>query len=130
LIDESYNANPSSMKVTIEQLGNTPSNRRVAVLGMMGELGEKSDEYHSAIAPMLASAGVDYAVLVGDEMQILAAALDSGVEGPVKFDHCGTAEDALSLLRANIRADDAILVKGSNSVGLSKIVSALTAGEN
>ncbi len=129
LIDESYNANPSSMTVTIEQLGNTAAGRRIAVLGMMGELGEKSDQYHAAIAPLLASANVDYAVLVGDEMQILASLLDSGVEGPAKFDHCGTAEEALSLLRANMRADDAILVKGSNSVGLSKIISALTAGE-
>lgn len=130
LIDESYNANPSSMAVTIEQFGSETTRRKIAVLGMMGELGDKSAEYHLALAPLLAAANIDYAILVGEQMQILAEALDSGVEGPAKFDHCSSAQEALAFLQKNLQPDDAILVKGSNFLGLSKIISALTAGEN
>ncbi|MEE9434827.1 MAG: UDP-N-acetylmuramoyl-tripeptide--D-alanyl-D-alanine ligase [Sphingorhabdus sp.] len=130
LIDESYNANPASMAATIEQLGSMASSRRVVVLGAMKELGEQSDHYHKALAVPLAAANIDYALLVGEEMKILSRSLASGVEGARKFDHCGSAEEALEALRSYLRADDAVLVKGSNSVGLSKIVSELTAGEN
>ena len=125
LIDESYNANPASMAATIGELGNHRPGRRIVVLGAMKELGARSDDYHSALAVPLAAAKVDYAILVGDEMQILAEKLKAGVEGPVDFAHCANAEEALDLLRDNLRESDTILVKGSNSMGLSAIINAL-----
>ena len=127
LIDESYNANPASMTVTLAELGNTPASRKIAVLGAMKELGEKSDYYHAALAKDLVAANVDYAILVGDEFKILVGNFQSGVEGPRKFDHCVTANQAIDLLRHEIQSGDAILVKGSNSMGLSKIVTELRA---
>jgi UDP-N-acetylmuramoyl-tripeptide--D-alanyl-D-alanine ligase len=130
LIDESYNANPASMTATISELVNTNVKRRIVVLGAMKELGEQSDHYHAALASPLAGAGVDYAILVGKEMQILAQMLKDGVEGPDDFAHCGTAQEALALLKTTIRGGDVILVKGSNSLGLSKIVNALVQGES
>ncbi len=130
LIDESYNANPASMAATIAQLGTAEASKRIAVLGAMKELGERSDEYHAGLAAPLAAARVDYALLIGEEMQILADRLASGVEGPAKFDHCGSADEALEILKPYLGNGDAILVKGSNAVGLSKFVSALSAGEN
>ena len=102
---------------------------KVAVLGTMKELGHKSDEYHLGLAAPLAAANVNFAILVGEEMQILAEKLKAGVEGPVEFAHCATAREALDLLKSNLRASDTILVKGSNSMGLSSIVSALVGGE-
>jgi UDP-N-acetylmuramoyl-tripeptide--D-alanyl-D-alanine ligase len=128
LLDESYNANPSSMAATLIELGKFDG-RKVAVLGTMGELGEKSDAYHIAIATQLAEANVDLAILVGEKMQILAEKLNAGVEGPVDFAHCANATEALGLLKDNLRENDTILVKGSNFMGLSKIVSALVGGE-
>jgi UDP-N-acetylmuramoyl-tripeptide--D-alanyl-D-alanine ligase len=128
LIDESYNANPASMTATIEELGKTPANRRITVLGSMKELGEKSDGYHEALADDLRAANVDYALLVGDEIKVLAKKLANGVEGSINFDHCASAADALAVLRSQIQAGDVILVKGSNSLGLSKIVAALRNG--
>jgi UDP-N-acetylmuramoyl-tripeptide--D-alanyl-D-alanine ligase len=125
LIDESYNANPASMAATIAELGHTSASRRLVVLGAMKELGNKSDDYHLALATDLQKASVDYAVLVGPEMDVLAKNLTSGVEGPKKFDHCATANEALELLRLEIQSGDVILIKGSNSMGLSKIVTAL-----
>jgi len=131
LIDESYNANPASMAATLAQLGGATGNgRRIAVLGAMKELGSKSAEYHAALAQPLAHAKVDFAILVGEEMEYLAQQLTAGVEGPAEFAHCATAHEALDLLQNYIRASDMILVKGSNSMGLSAIVSALTGGKN
>lgn len=130
LIDESYNANPASMAATIGQLGRTTGDgRRIAVLGAMKELGGNSAQYHAALAQPLVDAKVDLAILVGEEMHYLAQQLKAGVEGPAEFAHCATAHEALDLLQNYIRASDTILVKGSNSMGLSAIVSALTGGE-
>lgn len=128
LLDESYNANPASMAATLAELGKFEG-RKVAVLGTMKELGQKSDEYHLGLAAPLAAAKIDFAIFVGEEMQILADQLKAGLEGPADFAHCATAKEALDLLKSNLRENDTILVKGSNSMGLSAIVSALTGGE-
>ena len=125
LIDESYNANPGSMEATISELANNAIGRRIVVLGAMKELGDKSDAYHLALAGPLAVANVDYAILVGDEMQILVEKLKAGLEGPAEFAHCASASEALNLLRDNLRESDTVLVKGSNSIGLSAIIKSL-----
>ncbi|MGF7155762.1 UDP-N-acetylmuramoyl-tripeptide--D-alanyl-D-alanine ligase [Novosphingobium gossypii] len=130
LIDESYNANPASMRATLAQLGRTPANRRIAVLGSMKELGSHGPDYHSGLAVPIREAGVDYAILVGEEMGALAAELGkSGAPGlgkPVAFAHCASVQEAVETLRAfGLERDDAILVKGSNSVGLAALVTAL-----
>ena len=130
LIDESYNANPASMAATIGQLGLSGGGRRIAVLGSMKELGDKGSDYHRALAAPLAAAKVDFAILVGKEMEILAEELKAGVEGPGEFAHCATAQEALALLQKYLCVSDTVLVKGSNSMGLSTIVNALTGGKN
>lgn len=120
LIDESYNANPASMAATLASLGTERAARRVAVLGAMRELGAESDRFHAELAGPVRAAGLDELILVGDEMGALAdALLDSGV--PVT--HCANAEEASAALGDLLRAGDAVLVKGSNSVGLGRVVS-------
>ena len=120
VIDESYNANPSSMRATLAVLAHEPG-RRVAILGEMRELGDASDAYHAGLAEAVADARVALAVLVGDGMAPLAAAL----EGRIGLVHVATAPDALAVVRAEIAPGDAVLVKGSNGVGLSRVVAAL-----
>ncbi len=127
LLDESYNANPASMAATLAELGKVKG-RKVAVLGAMKELGHKSEEYHVGLAAILAAANVDYAIFVGEEMHILVEKLKAGLEGPAKFAHCATAREALELLRSDLCESDTILVKGSNSMGLSLVVNALVGG--
>ena len=127
LIDESYNANPASMRATLHQLGQTPASRRIAVLGSMKELGEFASAFHAQLADPLAEAKVDHAVLVGDEMRALARDLGKGagyaLAGGLTFAHCdGPAEAIAALEEFGIAAGDAILVKGSNSVGLGRLV--------
>jgi UDP-N-acetylmuramoyl-tripeptide--D-alanyl-D-alanine ligase len=127
LIDESYNANPASMRATLHQLGQTPATRRIAVLGSMKELGDFAPSFHARLAEPLAAAKVDHAVLVGDEMRALARDLGKGganaLAGGMSFAHCdGPAEAIAALEEYGIAAGDAILVKGSNSVGLGRLV--------
>jgi UDP-N-acetylmuramoyl-tripeptide--D-alanyl-D-alanine ligase len=145
LIDESYNANPASMAATLAQLGATAAARRIAVLGAMKELGEHGPRFHAELAGPLAAAEVAYAVLVGPEMAALAEVLGAaaltysgelGKSAPgalgkaVPFAHCRDAAEAREVLAAfGVENGDAILVKGSNSVGLGKLVEALTAKE-
>lgn len=120
VIDESYNANPASMRATLAVLARE-AGRRIAVLGEMRELGDDSAAYHAALAGPIDEAGVSRAILVGPGMAALARAL----EGRVDFVHVPDAAAARDRLMAMIAPGDAVLVKGSNAVGLSGIVAAL-----
>lgn len=123
VIDESYNANPASMRATLAVLAQEPG-RHVAVLGEMRELGDESPAFHAALADEVVAARVEAAVLVGEAMAPLAAAL----EGRVDFVHVDDAAYALDRARAVIRPGDAVLVKGSNGVGLARLVRGLADG--
>lgn len=135
LIDESYNANPASMQATILQLGATPARRRIAILGAMKELGAEQDRYHRELAGPLMQARVDRVILVGDEMAPLAQALGKSgrdmLAGQIDVSHVRNSDEAAEALAAEgAKGGDAILVKGSNSVGLGALVRTLTAREN
>ncbi len=132
LIDESYNANPASMRATLAQLGATPASRRIVVLGSMKELGDLSPGFHAQLAESLAAAGVDYAILVGDEMSALARELGKPPKNALgialAFAHCHTPGEAIAALEEfGLAGGDAVLVKGSNSVGLGRVVAHFTA---
>lgn len=149
VIDESYNANPGSMKVTLEALGKTPARRRIAVLGAMKELGKGSAQYHAELADPIRAAGIDRLVLVGEEMAPLAIALaanghpgggqsgDSGKSAGAPLAvirdvaHVASAADAIALFgQKTLEGGDAVLVKGSNSMGLAALVRALAPRDN
>jgi UDP-N-acetylmuramoyl-tripeptide--D-alanyl-D-alanine ligase len=127
LIDESYNANPASMAATLKSFAvQEVAGRRIVVLGAMRELGPDSEGFHAALAEPVTAAGTDYALLVGEEMKALAKAL-----GPkVKMEHVPDAASALGRLKGAIGPGDAILVKGSNSIGLAALVEALAGGKS
>jgi UDP-N-acetylmuramoyl-tripeptide--D-alanyl-D-alanine ligase len=124
VIDESYNANPASMRATLAVLGQEKTARKLVVLGEMRELGDDSDAYHAALAEPLRAAGVEAGILVGKSMAPLANVL----EGQGDFVHVADAAAARERLRALLAAGDAVLIKGSNGVGLSAVVAALRSG--
>ena len=124
VIDESYNANPSSMRATLAVLGAESATRKLAVLGEMRELGEKSDAYHAALAGPILDAWVERVVLVGEAMRPLANAL----EGRIDFVHVPDAAAARTSLLAMLAPGDAVLIKGSNGVGLASVVAGLANG--
>ncbi|KTF67584.1 UDP-N-acetylmuramoyl-tripeptide--D-alanyl-D-alanine ligase [Sphingomonas sp. HT-1] len=120
VIDESYNANPGSMRATLAVLAQEPG-RKLAVLGEMRELGVYSDALHAELADPIVAAGVSRAILVGEAMAPLAAAL----EGRIDFVHVADAAAAKVQLESTLRAGDAVLIKGSNGVRLASLVAAL-----
>ena len=134
MIDESYNANPASMRATLAQLGATPALRRVAVLGSMKELGDFSPSFHAQLAGPVGDAQVDYAILVGEEMAALARELGKAsantLGNRVAYAHCLSPGEAIAALEEfGLTGGDAVLVKGSNSVGLGRVVAHFAARE-
>ncbi|MHA6720874.1 UDP-N-acetylmuramoyl-tripeptide--D-alanyl-D-alanine ligase [Sphingomonas sp. RS6] len=120
VIDESYNANPGSVRATLAVLREEPG-RRIAVLGEMRELGAQSDALHAELAEPIVEAGVERAILVGEATAPLAAAL----EGRIDFVHVADAAAATTQLESMLQPGDAVLVKGSNGVRLASLVAAL-----
>ncbi|UAK24938.1 UDP-N-acetylmuramoyl-tripeptide--D-alanyl-D-alanine ligase [Sphingomonas nostoxanthinifaciens] len=125
LIDESYNANPASMRATLAVLGQEKAARRIAILGGMRELGPDEARHHAELAGPVMAAGVGAALLVGNEMAALAAAL----EGRLDLVHVPDAAAASAAAKSMVAPGDVILVKGSNSFGLASVVAALAGVE-
>ncbi|WP_027258332.1 UDP-N-acetylmuramoyl-tripeptide--D-alanyl-D-alanine ligase [Leisingera aquimarina] len=119
LLDDSYNANPTSMAAALAVLAATPgAGRRIAYLGDMGELGPQEIELHAGLALLQAVAGIEKIHCVGPLMKALHAALPEAKRGG----WYETSADALPGLKAGIKGGDIVLAKGSNSMGLAKIV--------
>ncbi len=122
LIDESYNANPASMRAALENLSLYPPGRRkVAVIGDMLELGDSTDALHIALAGPIAKAGVERVFTCGVQMKKLFAALPDRLQGG----HGEEVSDLGAVLLEDIREGDIIMVKGSNGIGLGSLVEIL-----
>jgi len=120
LIDESYNANPASMAAAINVLSVKPG-RRIAVLGDMFELGKDEIDMHAAFSKPLEEAGVARVIVTGECMRALKGALPRAMRGAWVRDWGA----ALEALKEELEDGDVVLVKGSNGVGLGKLVAAL-----
>ncbi len=127
LIDESYNANPASMKAAIKTLGQCETEnvgRKIAVLSDMGELGEQADELHCELAPVLDKADVEQIFAVGPHMKQLCDFIIH--QYPTINVNYFNDKDALQrALLHDIRDGDVIMIKGSNSGGMSAVVKRL-----
>lgn len=119
VIDDSYNANPDSMRAGIAALSHIGGQgRTIAVLGAMLELGNASDSEHRALASVLAQTGVDILVCVGEGTEELyRAAMREGLECHSVAD----PEQAYTLLCSMTVDNDTLLLKGSNGSGVWKI---------
>ncbi len=126
LIDDSYNANPESMKAAIGTLGARKNSRKIAVLGDMFELGKDELTLHAALAEPLHDAGVSRVIFVGECMRALKGALPQSMRGLWARDW----EAALEGLKKELSDGDAVLVKGSNATGLGRLVAAIRKEQN
>jgi len=125
LLDESYNANPTSMRAALRVLGETKpagQGRRIAVLGDMLELGKESQQAHADLAQPLAAAGVNMVFLLGQEMRVLAHLLEKTGKEVIWRAHWQELEP---LVLSQLQAGDVISIKSSKSTGASHIVTAL-----
>nr|WP_245598445.1 UDP-N-acetylmuramoyl-tripeptide--D-alanyl-D-alanine ligase [Glycomyces arizonensis] len=110
VIDDSYNANPASMGAAIRALGQVPTaGRRIAVLGLMADLEELSDQCHRRAGEQAAEAGVDELIAVGDGTEPII----DGADGVAAATHVPDQTAAIELLRNRLRPGDTVLVKGS-----------------
>ncbi|WP_370636711.1 UDP-N-acetylmuramoylalanyl-D-glutamyl-2,6-diaminopimelate--D-alanyl-D-alanine ligase [Afifella sp. IM 167] len=124
LVDESYNANPASMRAAIALLRDAKpgeGGRRIAVLGDMGELGHRARDLHVALADDLADAKADQVFLVGPLMHDLWEVLPEGARGAYARD----AGELEPILVKALRAGDVVVVKASNATGLGRLVQAI-----
>lgn len=124
VIDESYNANPASMRAAIDLLRDTPvpdGGRRIAVLGDMLELGDFSPALHRELAGPLVDAGTDLVLLAGPEIQVL----DEAVDGALPHHYCPDVDNLQPFLLETVKAGDVVMIKSSNGLGFSKLISAL-----
>ena len=114
LLNDCYNANPVSMRAALLHLvDRAGAHRRVAVLGEMAELGETAPGYHREIGELVHELGV-HVIAVGEQARAYGG------------EWVPTAAEAAERLRAELRPGDAVLVKGSRSVGLEVVAENLT----
>ena len=124
LIDESYNANPASMKAALQLLDAMPvkgAGRRIAVLGDMLELGSHAAKLHAGLADLVTATRTDVVLLAGPEMKALAAALPESL----KSDYRQNVDELKPVLLDLVRPGDVVMVKSSKGIGFSKLVDAL-----
>jgi len=108
IINDSYNANPSSMKAALLVLASQPADRRIAVLGDMLELGRKSKFYHQQTLNFAKKLGIDLIFTKGNE-----------------FSKASNLRSPISNLQKTVRPGDVILVKGSRGMKMEEVVDAL-----
>ena len=118
LIDDSYNANPASVAAAIDTLAAYPG-RRILVLGDMGELGDDAGELHRRVGRYAATRNLDELVSIGE----LSAEAKKGFGGGRHF---ADQAEAMSYLETQLGPDLVLLIKGSRSMGLEKLVAALS----
>ena len=123
LINDSYNANPVSMRAALAYLAERAGDRRrVAILGDMAELGRTGPAYHREVGEAVAEVGVDELLAVGQ----LARGYVEGAPG-VESHWVANVHEALRVLDEVVRPGDCVLVKASRAVGLEAVAEALAA---
>jgi len=126
LIDESYNANPTSMRAALDVLQATPvgpRGRRIAVLGDMLELGSEGVTLHRGLVPELERRGIDKVFGTGPLTEQLLGALPSARRGGF----AASSRELATLVVAGVRAGDVVMVKGSRGSAMPVVVEALLA---
>jgi UDP-N-acetylmuramoyl-tripeptide--D-alanyl-D-alanine ligase len=126
VISDCYNANPHSMKMSLQTLAGMPcKNRRIAILGDMKELGLHSKEYHREIGYMLPELSVDYLVAIGsDAMEYCKGAEKAGLKSS-RIKYFKDKQNAIDALKFLIHKDDIVLIKASRSMKLEDVSASL-----
>ncbi|MBG0741867.1 MAG: UDP-N-acetylmuramoyl-tripeptide--D-alanyl-D-alanine ligase [Cylindrospermopsis raciborskii KL1] len=119
VLDETYNAAPEAMLAALELLAQTPGSRKIAVLGAMKELGERSTKLHQQVGEKVRKLNLDgLLVLVdGPDAEIIATSAQG-----IPCERCHNHSDLVSLLKTYVQPGDRLLFKAAHSVGLEKVV--------
>lgn len=120
VIDDSYNANPGSVKAAIDTLAGCEG-RGILVLGTMGELGPDSEQLHLDVGRYARQQGIAELWLTGVETQATARGFGEGAE------YCADLHALIQRIQGRFSEGDVVLVKGSRSAGTDAVVTALSA---
>jgi len=121
IVDDTYNANPSSVKWALNTLSSLPcQGQRIAILGDMKELGDMTAYYHEEIGRFLKSSNIDMVMLIGEDVKGVAKGLNNG-RGKLFDDKSSLIEYA----KQHITRGDTVLIKGSRAAKMEEIVEAL-----
>ena len=123
IIDDCYNANPVSMKASIDVLSKAPG-RKIAVLGDMGELGADEKALHYSVGEHFAGKGIDMLYAAGALSEEISKAVHS-VSSTTEVHHFAEKEALIEVLKGRCEEGDTILVKASHFMNFSEIVKAL-----
>jgi UDP-N-acetylmuramoyl-tripeptide--D-alanyl-D-alanine ligase len=122
IINDSYNANPASMRESVNELiGLSGSGRSVAVLGDMRELGEFSEEEHRALGKMIYERGVDIFIAVGARMRLAAEECMKGINRKSVYSFTDV-HDARQHIMSILDEGDTVLIKGSRSMSMEYLM--------
>ena len=126
VVNDAYNANPDSMRASLAMFQALPvAGARYAVLGDMMELGDYAEACHRSVGAFAAGCGLDGLVCVGPLAALIAeGAAEAGFPRD-RMVQARTVADVLEVLDARLEPEDAVLVKASHSVGLSRVVEGL-----
>jgi UDP-N-acetylmuramoyl-tripeptide--D-alanyl-D-alanine ligase len=122
ILDDTYNANPDSVRAGIDVLAATPGGK-VLVLGDMGEIGDISAQCHDEIGGYAKSQGVDRLLALGEHSAVAVRNFGSGGE------HFDNVDDLVAALRAMLAADMVVLIKGSRFMKMERVVQAIAESE-
>ena len=117
VVNDCYNANPMSMRAALDHLAEAPAQRRIAVLGWMAELGPDAERFHREIGAHARERGIDVLIPVGDDA---ARLYGEGFRGEVEA--VATPEEAGHVLERVAQPGDRVLIKGSRSAGLERVL--------
>jgi UDP-N-acetylmuramyl pentapeptide synthase len=128
-VDDSYNANPDSMKAALRTLVELETEgKRIAVLGEMGELGPESESGHREVGEEAATLGVDHLIAIGQGGALMAEAARRA--GLVKTAAVPSTTAAAELLVEIAQAGDLVLVKGSRSARTERVMEEFAAHQS
>jgi len=119
LLDDTYNANPDSVRAGIDVLATTIG-RKILVLGDMGEIGEMSGQFHDEIGGYAKSQGVDLLFAFGDSSALAAHNFGVGAR------HFARIEDLIEVISGELTPDTTVLVKGSRFMRMERVADALS----
>lgn len=118
VIDDSYNANPDSMRAGIAVLAATPG-RKILVIGDMGEIGEQSFQYHDEVGGFAKSEGVDFLFGLGEMSEVAARNFGEGGR------HFTRLDDLVAAVKTEMNENTVVLVKGSRFMKMERVVDAI-----
>ncbi|BAZ84920.1 UDP-N-acetylmuramoyl-tripeptide--D-alanyl-D-alanine ligase [Dolichospermum compactum] len=124
ILDETYNAAPEAMLAALQLLADTPGKRKIAVLGAMKELGERSPELHQKVGEMVKNLHLDGLLVLVDskDAEIIANSADN-----ISCECFTTHADLVTRLKTFMQTGDRLLFKAAHSVGLDRVVNQLRA---